>query len=70
MSWISEVSRGPGTLWLQGSALPLREDSQCRELLRYGMAASAGSLVLEGTQMCGKEHFETYLQQIKVERMG
>ncbi|MEE0420281.1 MAG: 1-phosphofructokinase family hexose kinase [Lachnospiraceae bacterium] len=62
--------QGAGDSMVAGICIAIERGLPMRELLRYGMAASAGSLVLEGTQMCGKEHFETYLQQIKVERMG
>lgn len=62
--------QGAGDSMVAGICIAIERGLPMRELLRYGMAASAGSLVLEGTQMCGKEHFETYLQQIKIERMG
>ena len=62
--------QGAGDSMVAGICIAIERGLPLPELLRYGMAASAGSLVLEGTQMCGKENFDAYLQQIEVERMG
>lgn len=61
--------QGAGDSMVAGMCIAIEKKLPIQELLRYGMAASAGSLVLEGTQMCGKENFDTYLSQIEIERM-
>lgn len=61
--------QGAGDSMVAGICIAIEEGLSIKEMLRYGMAASAGSLVLEGTQMCGKENFKKYLKQIKIEDM-
>lgn len=61
--------QGAGDSMVAGMCVAMEEGLPIQELLRYGMAASAGSLVLEGTQMCGREQFDRYLGKIEIERI-
>ncbi len=61
--------QGAGDSMVAGMCVAMEKGLPMQEMLRYGMAASAGSLVLEGTQMCGREQFDLYLKKIKTERI-
>lgn len=61
--------QGAGDSMVAGICAAIEEELPLPELLRYGMAASAGSLVLEGTQMCERKGFEKFLTQVQIEKV-
>ena len=61
--------QGAGDSMVAGICAALEEKLPIQEMLRYGMAASAASLVLKGTQMCSQEGFCKYREQIKIQKM-
>lgn len=61
--------QGAGDSMVAGICAALEEKLPMEEMLRYGMAASAASLVLKGTQMCSKEGFFKYKEQINIRKM-
>lgn len=61
--------QGAGDSMVAGICIAIEEGLPVKEMLRYGMAASAGSLVLEGTQMCGRESFYEFKEKIVLEKL-
>lgn len=57
--------QGAGDAMVAGISVAIEKGLPVEEMLRYGMAASAASLILEGTQMCEKADFERYLRLVK-----
>ena len=49
-----------------GICCAIEEKKNLKEVLCYGMAAAAASLIREGTQLCEKEMFDRYLQEIQI----
>lgn len=62
--------QGAGDSMVAGICCALEEKKDIREMLRYGMAASAASLIREGTQLCEKQTFDKYLEQIEIREVG
>lgn len=62
--------QGAGDSMVAGMCKAILEHRPITDVLRYGMAASAGSVIREGTLLCQKEDFETFLSQIEVEIIG
>ena len=58
--------QGAGDSVVAGMCVAISENRKPEEILKYAMAAAAGSLILEGTQMCKWEDFERFLPAIKV----
>lgn len=61
--------QGAGDSMVAGICAAIEEGLPIQEMLRYGMAASAASLVLKGTQMCSLEGFCNYRKQIQIQKM-
>ncbi|MBQ8306037.1 MAG: hypothetical protein IJX90_07460 [Blautia sp.] len=57
--------QGAGDSMVAGISKAMNQGKGIEVMLRYGMAASAGSLVLDGTQMCDKGGFDAYLDKIE-----
>ena len=58
--------QGAGDSVVAGICLAMKQGLPLKDFLRYGMAAAAASLVLEGTEMCRKEDFLCYLDKVKI----
>ena len=60
--------QGAGDSMVAGLCKAIEENRDIDEMLKYGMAAAAASLVMEGTQLCKKSNFEKYLEEINVQQ--
>ena len=58
--------QGAGDSMVAGICCAIEEKKNLKEVLCYGMAAAAASLIREGTQLCEKEMFDRYLQEIQI----
>ncbi|QAT50888.1 1-phosphofructokinase [Caproiciproducens sp. NJN-50] len=61
--------QGAGDALVAGMSYAMVRGLPLPEILRYGVAAAHGSLILEGTQMCGRGDFMKMLPRISAERM-
>lgn len=61
--------QGAGDSMVAGICCAIKEKKDLKEMLRYGMAASAASLIREGTQLCEKEDFYKFLKEIEVHKV-
>jgi len=61
--------QGAGDSMVAGICMAMEAELPIEEMLCYGMAASAASLVLDGTQMCSEEGFWKHKEKIRVEKM-
>ena len=55
-----------------GMCVAISEGKEPKDILKYAMAAAAGSLILEGTQMCRWEDFIKLLPEVVIrsEKIG
>lgn len=60
--------QGAGDSMVAGLCKAIEEGKDIDEMLKYGMAAAAASLVMEGTQLCQRGDFEKYLKEISVQQ--
>ena len=58
--------QGAGDSVVAGMCVAISEGKKPEDILKYAMAAAAGSLILEGTQMCRWEDFQRFLPEINV----
>jgi len=58
--------QGAGDSMIAGICVAITKGLQTREMLRYGTAAAAASLIREGTQLCQKPDFEKFLKDVKI----
>lgn len=61
--------QGAGDSMVAGMCVAVMEEKGPIEMLRCGMAAAGGSLLLEGTQMCEKEDFDRLVSEVKIEKI-
>lgn len=61
--------QGAGDSLVAGMCYAIEHNLSHAEMLRYGVAAAHGSLILEGTQMCTRATFEQMLPLINVEEI-
>jgi len=62
--------QGAGDAMVGGICVAMEDNCNLEDMLRYGMAASAASLILEGTQLCEKAGFYEFMDQIKIMPIG
>ena len=60
--------QGAGDSMVAGICMALTENREPADMLRYGTAAAAASLMLDGTQLCRMDDFKRLLGQCKVSR--
>ena len=58
--------QGAGDSVVAGMCVAILKGKKPEDILKYAMAAAAGSLILEGTQMCRWEDFEKLLPEVVV----
>lgn len=58
--------QGAGDSVVAGMCVAISEGKKPEDILKYAMATAAGSLILEGTQMCRWEDFQRFLPEINV----
>ena len=56
-------AQGAGDAMVAGACYALSKDLPIADVLRYGLAAAAGAVELEGTAFCGRERFEELLAE-------
>lgn len=61
-------TQGAGDSMVAGLCMAMEQQRPLEDLLRYGVAAAQGSLLLEGTQLCRKEDFERFKEIINIEK--
>ena len=57
--------QGAGDSVVAGMCVAISEGKKPEDILKYAMATAAGSLILEGTQMCRWEDFQRFLPEVK-----
>ena len=64
--------QGAGDSVVAGMCVAISEGKEPKDILKYAMAAAAGSLILEGTQMCRWEDFKKLLPKVVIrsEKIG
>ena len=58
--------QGAGDSMVAGICKAMTEDLPLSEMLRYGTAAAAASLIREGTLLCQKSDFDLFLKDVRV----
>jgi len=58
--------QGAGDSMIAGICKAITEGKPVREMLRYGTAAAAASLIREGTLLCQKPDFERFLKDVEI----
>ena len=58
--------QGAGDSMIAGICKAITEELPTKEMLRYGTAAAAASLIREGTLLCQKPDFESFLMDVEV----
>ncbi|MDO5100327.1 MAG: dihydroxyacetone kinase subunit DhaL [Eubacteriales bacterium] len=63
-------TQGAGDSLVAGLCMALQEGLSLGEMLRYGVCVAQGSLIKEGTQICTREDFERFQQEVTTERIA
>ena len=63
-------TQGAGDAFVSGAAKAFVENGSGRQMLSYGMAASASAVMKEGTEMCDLSSFLELLPSVKIEEIG
>lgn len=61
--------QGAGDSMVAGICIAAERGLGCKDMLAYGTAAAAATIIQDGTQMCSKLDFEQFLPQVKLERV-
>lgn len=62
---VPKSAQGAGDAMVAGSCLAISRGLELRDVLKYGICASAGAVELEGTAFCTKKRFEQLLIECK-----
>lgn len=62
-------TQGAGDSLVAGICAAMEEGRGLEDMLKYGVAAAQGSLIKEGTLLCGLEEFEHFKSEVTVERL-
>ncbi|MDL2232851.1 1-phosphofructokinase family hexose kinase [Ruminococcaceae bacterium OttesenSCG-928-L11] len=60
---------GAGDSMVAGLVRAMHDDCEPEEMLRHGMAASAASIIREGTLLCQRADYDRFLGQVRLERV-
>lgn len=61
--------QGAGDSMVAGICKALKEKLGPEDMLRYGVAAAAATLIREGTQLCRRDDFQKFLPLVRVEAL-
>lgn len=61
-------TQGAGDSMVAGICMAMEQGKSPADILRYGVAAAQGSLLLEGTQLCRKEDFDYFKEILNIEK--
>ena len=61
--------QGAGDSMVAGICMALIEKKGPEDMLRYGTAAAAATMLLDGTQMCSREDFDRLLSECRVKKI-
>lgn len=64
-----QSTQGAGDSLVAGICIALEEGKGIKDMLRYGVACAQGSLIKSGTQLCEKHDFESFRQEVRVEKI-